>query len=261
MLSLSYHSVAGFVVTPSYSVPLAVRRSNVMVSADDEAKAAWLAKLDTDGWTAAARAMRKVATEAAELKELANHGDALTEEEAAKAAWLSKLDVPTWGKAAEAVEAMIAVEEEVDTEPLAAASALELSEEQAKQKWLAKLEVPTWGKLSEEQAKQKWLAKLDQPVWGQAAAAVISVVAEANKMADLTEDCNAGDEAACDMLSKEDEAKKAWLAKLDVPSWGKMTEEQAKMKWLAKLDNGKPSWQGKVAPTSQKDVQSPALFH
>ena len=49
-LSLSYYSVTGFVVTPTYSTPLAVRRSNVMVTAEDEAKAAWLAKLDFDGY-------------------------------------------------------------------------------------------------------------------------------------------------------------------------------------------------------------------
>ena len=76
--------------------------------------------------------------------------------------------------------------------------------------------------MSEEEAKQKWLAKLDAPVWGQAGSAVIEVV-EASKMAYLTEECEAGDSAACETLSKEDEAKKAWLAKLDVPAvaWGK----------------------------------------
>ena len=77
--------------------------------------------------------------------------------------------------------------------------------------------------MSEEEAKQKWLAKLDAPTWGKAASAVIEVVAEASKIADLTEECEAGDSAACETLSKEDEAKKAWLAKLDVPAvaWGK----------------------------------------
>ena len=38
---------------------------------------------------------------------------------------------------------------------------------------------------------------------------------------DLTEKCDDGDDTACDTLESEDEAKKAWLAKLDAPTWGK----------------------------------------
>jgi hypothetical protein len=101
-------------------------------------------------------------------------------------------------------------------------------EDEAKKAWLAKQDVPSWGKMSEEQAKQKWLAQRE-PAWGKAASAMIEVVAEAGKMADLTEKCEAGESAACDTLSKEDEAKKAWFARLDVPSWGKMTEKQGKV--------------------------------
>ena len=44
-------------------------------------------------------------------------------------------------------------------------------------------------------------------------------------MSGLTE----GVAAACEKISKEDEAKKAWLARLDMPAW-----------------------QGKVAPTKHK---------
>jgi len=36
----------------------------------------------------------------------------------------------------------------------------------------------------------------------------------------LEQDCNTGVDAACDVLAREDEAKRAWLAKLDVPAWG-----------------------------------------
>ena len=32
--------------------------------------------------------------------------------------------------------------------------------------------------------------------------------------------CATGDDVACDSLSKEEEAKKAWLERLDVPAWG-----------------------------------------
>ena len=200
-------------------------------------------------WGAAAKAMSMVAAEAAELQAMSE--DAISKEEEAKNAWLAKLDVPSWGKAATAMEEIAAEMEE---------SAPKLSEEEAKKAWLAKLDVPVWGKMTEEQAKRAWLAKLDESgpsAWGQAVAVMTTVVAEATKIAELTEDCDAGDAVACDTLSKEEEAKKAWLAKLDVPSWGKMTEEQAKKKWLAKLDA--PVWQGKVTPTAQKAAE-PLLF-
>ena len=174
-------------------------------------------------WGAAAKAMSTIAAEAAEIQ-----ARSIANEEEAKQAWLKKLDVPSWGKAATAMEEIAAEMAAVDSAPE---------------------HLDHLPKMTEEQAKQAWLAKLDAPVWGQAVAVMTSVVAEATKMAELTEECNAGDSTACDTLSNEEEAKKAWLAKLDVPSWGKMTEEQAKKKWLAKLDA--PVWQGKVTPTAQ----------
>ena len=97
-------------------------------------------------------------------------------------------------------------------------------------------------------------AKLDVPAWGKAAQALHSVAEEAAQFQKLNEECDAGDNTACDALSREEEAKLAWLAKIDVPSWGKaaaamkeigeeqvaasmpsMSEEEAKQKWLAKL--------------------------
>merc|ERR1719482_1897964 len=102
----------------------------------------------------------------------------------------------------------------------------------------------------------------------------------------MTEACDEGDVVACDNLSNEEEAKRAWLANLDAPTWGaaaaavsavaevtqpraaseeeakkawlaradapsfgntaNMSEEQAKKAWLAKLDA--PAW-GKAAAT------------
>ena len=208
---------------------------------------AW--QLDAPAWGAAAKAMSTVAAEAAQFQALTEECDkgdnvacdTLSKEDEAKKAWLAKLDVPAWGKAAEAMQAMAVVDE--------AAVVSNTREEEAKRAWLAKLDVPSWGKISEEEAKKRWLAKLDAPVWGQAAAAMALIVAEANKVADLTAESNAGDSAATDALAKENEAKKAWLARLDVPSWGKMSEESAKTKWLAKLDEV-PSWVGKVTPTA-----------
>jgi hypothetical protein len=136
----------------------------------------------------------------------------------------------------------------------------------AKTAWLAKLDAPTWGTAtSEEAAKTAWLAKLDAPTWGTAATALAGIASEAAYVADMTEACDDGDEVACDSLSREDEAKRAWLAQLDVPTWGAhvptlgaaaaavsavasnvsasstlSAEEIAKQAWLAKQDT--PTW-------------------
>ena len=40
----------------------------------------------------------------------------------------------------------------------------------------------------------------------------------------LQEACVSGDDTACDTLSREEEAKRAWLARLDVPTWGPKRE-------------------------------------
>jgi hypothetical protein len=258
MLSALCYTTTAYIVAPTNLPPMVMRRVDpVMIAADDlEAKAAWLAKLDAPAWGDAAKAMSAVVAEATGIQELTKECEAglvqacdtLSKEEDAKKAWLAKLDVPSWGKAAKALEAM-AEEVMVELPP-------RMSEEEAKVVWLAKLDVPSWGKMSEEEAKEKWLTKLDAPVWGQAAKAMTTLVAEANKLEDLTKESEEGDSAALAALSRENEAKRAWLAKLDVPSWGKMSEEEAKKKWLAKLDA--PVWQGKVAPASQIKA---AFFH
>merc|ERR1719408_427460 len=72
-------------------------------------------------------------------------------------------------------------------------------------------------------------------------------------MATVAEEAKAVQESkedSGDALSKEEAAKKAWLARLDLPTWGaaqdvvatvaKMSEEEAKKAWLARLDV--PSW-------------------
>jgi len=109
--------------------------------------------------------------------------------------------------------------------------------------------------LTEEEAKAAWLARVDQTTWGKAASAISEVAADAAQFAALTKQCDAGKEVACDALSKEDEAKKAWLAKIDVPAWGKAAtvvtelasvaammpdDAAAKAAWLAKIDV--PKW-------------------
>merc|ERR1719506_2497701 len=72
----------------------------------------------------------------------------------------------------------------------------------------------------EEEAKRAWLAKLNVPTWGAAATTLASGASEAAQMAEMSASCDAGDKVACDNLSREEEAKRAWLSKLDVPTWG-----------------------------------------
>eukprot|EP00967_Tisochrysis_lutea_P159216 scaffold329211_cov70-Tisochrysis_lutea.AAC.1 len=72
---------------------------------------------------------------------------------------------------------------------------------------------------AEEIAKQKWLARLDAPTWRQAATTMANVANEAADIAALTDDCNSGIDEACELLSREEEAKRRWLARLDVPTW------------------------------------------
>jgi len=200
---------------------------------EEAAKAAWLARLDAPSWGQASTTMSEVAGQASALLALTEDCDSgveaacdtLSREEEAKRAWLASLDVPAWGAAAAAVSAVAS--------QVSAPAAV--SEEEAKQAWLARLDAPTWGKgvvsptggaaasparLSEDEAKRAWLARLDAPTWGTAAAAVTQVAAEAERLVALEQDCNTGVDAACDALAREDEAKRAWLAKLDVPAWG-----------------------------------------
>eukprot|EP00966_Prymnesium_polylepis_P024327 560258-Prymnesium_polylepis.1 len=193
---------------------------------EEEAKAAWLAQLDAPSWGKAAMAMAEAAADAAEaafLAEACDEGeavacDALSLEEETKRGWLSELDAPTWGVAAKAV---IAVAKDVVEERAMTA------EEIAKRAWLPRLDDPpplgagvSLAAMEEEKARAAWLAKLDAPSWGQAAEAMATVAAEAAAVSDLTERCDGGEAEACDLLSSEDEAKRAWLSKLDAPTWG-----------------------------------------
>merc|ERR1719353_1495507 len=77
----------------------------------------------------------------------------------------------------------------------------------------------------EEEAKQAWLTKLDVPSWGAAATALASGASEAAQMAEMTASCNAGDAVACDNLSREEEAKRKWQAKMDVGAGGEATRD------------------------------------
>jgi uncharacterized damage-inducible protein DinB len=76
----------------------------------------------------------------------------------------------------------------------------------------------------EEEAKRAWLARVDERLnepWGKAAAEAEAddAMADAMATAELADACDQGDCAACDTLSREEEAKRAWLARLQEP-WG-----------------------------------------
>ena len=152
----------------------------------------------------AAAALTEAAADASKMADLRGECDAdddeacdtLEEEDAAKKAWLAKLDAPSWTSAAKAVSDIVEVASQSVAERQAADSQ------------------------SKGEAKAAWMRELDSDGWGQAAKVMSEVMEEATRMADLEEECEAGGTAACEPLSTEEEAKRKWLAKLDVPSWG-----------------------------------------
>ena len=118
--------------------------------------------------------------------------------------------------------------------------ALELTdEEQAKQKWLIRIEEPVVAQVAdmlsadaaeagvskEEAAKRAWLASIEEPTldYGDVAAKHIKSLnnvdafdySDVEKKNALALDCNAGDVVACETLSKEEAAKRAWLARVE----------------------------------------------
>ena len=247
---------------------VAAASSMAAASSEDEAKRAWLAKLDAPTWGAVAAAVSEVA---------AGVGPAGgSDNDAAKKLWLAKLDAPTWGKAATALVdiagsagAVAAMEDACDQGVTEACDGLS-REEEAKRAYLARLDAPTWGAVaaavsevaaatvqgSEDVAKAAWLAKLDAPTWGKAAKALVDIAGQAGASAAMEKACDQGVEVACDGMSREEEAKRAYLAKLDAPTWGAVTaavasvasavtvggggavsaEDIAKQKWLAASD-------------------------
>ena len=174
--------------------------------------------------------------------------DVLSKEEEVKKAWLARLDAPTWGAVAAAVTTVAA--------GVSAPSA-----------------APTTA--TEEEAKRAWLAKLDAPTWGTAASTLMDVAGDSALTAELTEKCDEGDDLACDALSKEEEAKKAWLARLDAPTWGAVTaavttvaaevssspamsaEAIAKRAWLTSIES-EPSWIQKASSVMSVDAAQQA---
>jgi hypothetical protein len=223
------------------------------LSLEDSAKVQWLAKFDVPSWHSAAKVVSTVSHAASSIARLdgeCNRGDytacdVLSREEEAKTEWLAKFDAQTWKEAATVVNEVAG-----DAAQMAALDAdrdmgyyewgeMLSREAEAKFWWLAMLDVPSWGKVastisettdnvlaeevaskrSEEDAKKRWLAKFDAPTWGKAKAVVNEAADEAERLATLETHCTSGYDAACEELSREDEAKKVWLSKFDVKGW------------------------------------------
>ena len=127
------------------------------LSHEEQAKVAWLAKLDVPSWGAAAMAVSHVASGMTPPAP----APAPTSEEEAKAAWLAKLDAPVWGQAATAL---------IDV------AQIELMTEACNSGDVEACDLLT----NEEEAKKSWLARLDSPTWGKAAAAVVQVASMPN---------------------------------------------------------------------------------
>ena len=70
----------------------------------------------------------------------------------------------------------------------------------------------------EEAAKAAWLAKMDAPAWSKAAEAVASASASAAMTEAAEEACDQGVTEACDGLSREEEAKRAYTSQGSNPS-------------------------------------------
>ena len=195
----------------------------------DVARAAWLAKQDSPSWGASYEAAGEVPTTRAT-------------EVAAKAAWLAKLDAPVWGGTAAAPASAACAAPAADAAAAFEAAAT-MSEAAAKTAWLAKLDAPVWGAggaiatapvAAYDAPVAVMPSEADVPMWGQG----------------LTQASRVG------MAVDDDEAKAAWLAKLDAPAtwesdWGVVRTSQpgqpadeqaraAKSAWFAKQGIGAP---------------------
>lgn len=226
---------------------LAQGLSSLPRKSEEDAKREWLAKVSPPAWGQTAESLSQVASQAANVEQLAadcDRGDYaacenLSREEEAKKAYLAKLDVPALDIASMAVSAVA-----VEAQSVALTNKLSANcyagdnvacedwsrEEEAKRAWLN--QQPALGStveaasalISQEEAKRAWLARLDQRTWGTAATNLASAASNASASARTTAGmdaaCNSGDYRACDNLSREEEAKLAWLGQLDAKTWG-----------------------------------------
>ena len=157
---------------------------------------------------------------------IASPPDLSAREEAAKRAWFAKLEAPSWGKGAATAVATTPS----TISPTVAPSVSTRVEELLGTKAETAGAVATTRPSTEEAAKRAWLAKLDTPAWGPHAAAMANLTPSADSFAEArslvakavaTGRSVSGDHVAPIELSREEAAKRAWLAKLEAPSWGR----------------------------------------
>jgi hypothetical protein len=75
---------------------------------------------------------------------------------------------------------------------------------------------------AEQAAREARLAEADAAAWAETVQALDAV---AVRMAQLEADCNEGLPQACDTLSREEEARAAWMAATDAPKYTGMVED------------------------------------
>ena len=143
----------------------------------------------------------------------------VVDETASKAAWLAMQDTsPSEGVAAAASEVAALNEEAkhawMQQLDVAASEAMAGLDAQAQPAQREPTAPPT-----DPAAKAAWLAKLDLVASGQADEVLREVTANVELMESLLAQCEAGDDGACEALAREEEAKRAWMAKIDAPAW------------------------------------------
>ena len=214
MISLMGLGVSAFLNAPrplSWAPSPRSRAAMVTPDAEAAAKEAWLSRVG-----------------APEAEEETKRADAVRKsEEVTKARWLSQVNAPAWGETAIAMAKVAreateyaALTEACKADDAEACRILSL-EEGAKREWLEGLDAPAWGAAAAAVAavteEKDAFGMLDAKRWAEAAAAMTQVAEQAAELAALLEQCDAGDAAACDTLSREEEARRSWFEKQEPP--------------------------------------------
>ena len=177
--------------------------------------------------------------------------ETLSKEEAAKRAWLESIEMSAVDKGlveegrerseAPFVDEITILSSECEQGDTVACDAL-TDEQEAKEKWLVKIEEPVVAQVvdmlhaecksgdvvacdaisKEENAKNAWLSRIEEPkpaiAYDDVAAKHVTTSLDYGAVQvknNLAVDCNAGDVKACDTLSKEEKAKRAWLNRVE----------------------------------------------
>ncbi|KAL3926599.1 MAG: hypothetical protein SGPRY_003228, partial [Prymnesium sp.] len=254
-------------------------------SAEEEAKRAWLSRLDAPQWGNQGVQADDAGWAQPLTRDLEEPQMPLTEEEA-KRAWLQRLGAPTWGRRdSNAFEAQAdslqpsqvapartrpgQAPPAAPTPPLVQSSGPKQSEEEAKRAWLARLETPSWGK---PMSGQSYWAGQDSPAIETPSSSAPQPHATSGvtmpRATTSTESTPPPETTSVSQpLAKtpglappprlsEEEAKRAWLARLETPSWGKQSSGQSawvdqEYSSIQPLSSSAP--QAQATPASEED--------